>query len=332
MHVVLLHNAVSADAGPDEQDVLVQVDAVRSALQRLGHRATTVPCTLDLSALKSRVVETGPDVVFNLVEALAGADRLGALPPLLLEALGIACTGSSAAAFLVTTDKPLAKRWLSRAGLPTPAWVTLQDASGGAAFPSRYIVKTCAEHASLGLEADSIVTAGDAGSLRDAIAARSRDSGRACFAEEFVPGREFNLSLLAGADASAPEVLPPAEIDLTALPADAPRIVGYRAKWDPQSAEYQATPRRFDLPATDVPLLDEMRRLSRACWGLFGLRGYARIDFRLDAAGRPWILEVNVNPCLSPDAGFAAALEQAGIPYDEAVQRILTAATSSPRK
>jgi D-alanine-D-alanine ligase len=108
--------------------------------------------------------------------------------------------------------------------------------------------------------------------------------------------------------------------------------VGYRAKWDPQSAEYQATPRRFDLPATDVPLLDEMRRLSRACWGLFGLRGYARIDFRLDAAGRPWILEVNVNPCLSPDAGFAAALEQAGIPYDEAVQRILTAATSSPRK
>ncbi len=331
MHVAILYNAVSADAGPDEQDVLVQVDAVRSALLRLTHRVTTVPCTLDLAALKSRLVEARPDVVVNLVEALAGADRLGALPPLVLEALGIACTGSTGAAFLVTTDKPLAKRWLSRAGLPTPGWVTLQDASGGAAFPGTYIVKACAEHASLGLEADSIVTARDAGSLRDMIAARSRDSGRSCFAEEFVPGREFNLSLLAGGDDAVPEVLPPAEIDLSALPADAPRIVGYRAKWDPQSAEYQATPRRFDLPASDAPLLDEMRRLSRACWNLFGLRGYARVDFRVDAAGRPWILEVNVNPCLSPDAGFAAALERAGIPYGEGVRRIIAAATNWPR-
>jgi D-alanine-D-alanine ligase len=71
-----------------------------------------------------------------------------------------------------------------------------------------------------------------------------------------------------------------------------------------------------------------LQDLARACWGLFGLRGYARVDFRVDPAGRPWILEINANPCLSPDAGYAAALAEAGISYDEAVQRIIECAVA----
>ena len=65
------------------------------------------------------------------------------------------------------------------------------------------------------------------------------------------------------------------------------------------------------------------RRLALECWRLFGLRGWARVDFRVDAAGQPWILEVNANPCLSPDAGFAAALARSSISFDEAIRRIL---------
>ena len=57
--------------------------------------------------------------------------------------------------------------------------------------------------------------------------------------------------------------------------------------------------------------------------GFFDLHGYARVDFRVDGEGRPWILEVNANPCLSPDAGFAAALARADIPFHDAVARIL---------
>jgi len=73
----------------------------------------------------------------------------------------------------------------------------------------------------------------------------------------------------------------------------------------------------------DGPLLQRLRRFAKSCWALFGLRGYARVDFRVDAEGQPWVLEVNANPCLSPDAGYAASLSRAGIDFDQAVQQIL---------
>ncbi len=112
------------------------------------------------------------------------------------------------------------------------------------------------------------------------------------------------------------------------IPEDKPRIVGRRAKWDEGSFEYQQTPRRFEFPASDRLLLETLTDLSKACWELFELRGFARVDFRVDGLGQPWILEVNVNPCLSPDAGFAAALHQAGLPFPEAVRIILAEAQS----
>ena len=111
----------------------------------------------------------------------------------------------------------------------------------------------------------------------------------------------------------APQVLPPAEIDFGDFPPDKPRIVGYQAKWDDESFEYHHTPRRFEFPSTDRALLAELSRLAADCWHQFGLRGYVRVDFRVDRDGRPWILEVNSNPCLSLDAGFAAAVQRAGI-------------------
>ncbi len=162
--------------------------------------------------------------------------------------------------------------------------------------------------------------------LLQQIVDQQRRHGRPLFAEQFIEGREFNISLLAG------EVLPPAEIDFRAFPAGKPRIVGQRAKWDIGSFEYEQTPRRFDFPAADNRLLQILAELSRRCWELFELDGFARVDFRVDEAGSPWILEVNVNPCLSPDAGFAAALSEAGIGYDEAVRRILSRASKRTRE
>ncbi len=194
----------------------------------------------------------------------------------------------------------------------------------------RYIIKPIHDHGSLGIGADSVVRTDGKASVLAAVAERERRLARPCFAEQFIEGREFNLSVLAGP--GGPEVLPPAEILFVGFPADQPHIVNYSAKWEPESFVYRNTPRRFDFPDSDQPLLGELSGLAKACWRVFRLRGYARIDFRIDAGARPWVLEVNANPCLSPDAGFAAAVERAGYAFPEAVERIVADTPAGKRR
>ncbi|MEJ2169260.1 MAG: D-alanine--D-alanine ligase [Desulfobacterales bacterium] len=336
MRVSVVYNAVTDDGRADEQDVLVQVDAVRKALRALGHAAYTLPAGLELGQLHDRLEAQRPDLVFNLVESLAGHGRLIHLVPSLLDAMGLHYTGAPAEAIWLTSHKVLAKERMLAAGLPTPAWAgpcpqelpsppSLRPADRG----RRWIIKSLWEHASVGLEADNIVEDTGDQSLEQAMQVRAPLLGGVCFAEVFVEGREFNLSVLAGPQ--GPQVLPPAEIDFKGLGAGQPRIVGYRAKWDVNSAEYHHTPRSFEFGAEDRPLLDELQALALQSWQLFGLRGYARVDFRVDEKGQPWILEINANPCLSPDAGFAAALDRAGIDFTLAVKWIVADSLDPPQ-
>ena len=328
MRLAVVHHAVGPKAPTDEQDVLDQAEAVSSALKDLGHEVHLLSCTLDLEGICSKLKALGVDAVFNLVESLHGTGRLIHLFPSVLDAMALPYTGSSALSILSTSHKILAKARLRAEGISTPSWIGPfpSDASGRVVSgPEKgqvgvWIIKSLWEHASIGLDETSIVHG-----RREDVAAilpqRASLLGGACFAECFVEGREFNLSILTGPE--GPEVLPPAEILFEDFAPSAPRMVGYAAKWDPGSDAYQKTPRRFSEGGEDGPLLRELMEMALRCWDLFSLQGYARVDFRVDERGRPWVLEVNTNPCLSPDAGFAAALEHAGIPFVEAVRRIV---------
>ncbi|MDY0000430.1 MAG: D-alanine--D-alanine ligase [Polyangia bacterium] len=327
MKILILHQAVPEGAPPDERDVLAQAEAVAEGLRSLGHEALPWPCTMDLARLRSELEAEAPDCAWNIVESLGGHGRLIAHVPALLDALGIPYTGAPAEAMFLTSNKILGKAWLQACGLPVPptvaTWpVRLPEVPSEAALPpsTMYVVKSVWEHASIGLDEETLVKGASPGP--EALAARAAALGGACFAEPFVEGREFNLSLLAGG-ADSPEVLPPAEIDFGAFPEGKPHLVGYRAKWDDGSFEYHHTPRRFDFPAGDERLLSLLGKLARRAWRHLGLRGYARVDFRVDSAERPWILEVNANPCISPDAGFVAAAERCGLTFAQVVERIL---------
>jgi D-alanine-D-alanine ligase len=325
MRVTILHNAVPPDAPPDEQDVLVQAAAVREALAGQGHAVEALPCDLDLAKLGRLLKAAPPGAVFNLVESLDGYGRLIHLVPDLLDTLGIRYAGCPAEALYITSNKLLAKRLLQAAGLPTPSWYQLVGGdlvAGGESPPigARFIIKSVWEDASVGMDDVAVVTDDPAG-LRRELASRHDAPGAPWFAELYVEGREFNISVLEGPD--GPQVLPAAEMMFEDYPAGKPRIVGYAAKWAPDSFEYRHTRRRFDLPVRDLKLLDDLAAQARASWDLFGLHGWVRVDFRVDQAGQPWILEVNANPCLSPDAGFTAACARAGLAFDQAVSRIL---------
>lgn len=328
MRIAVLHNDVPDTAPPDEKDALLQAEAVRAALLALGHETTLIPFPMDIRQVIEKFSLMRPDGVFNLVESVGGQGRFIHLAPAVLDALSIPYTGSPTSAIFLTSHKLEAKRRLRSAGLPTPPWHSTGDVPADVPVPGvPFIIKSVWEHASIGLGDDSIIGAMDARELQVELERRKEQLGGEAFAEWYIDGREFNLSLLEGKEGVS--VLPPAEILFRDFPVDKPRIVGYRAKWDEGAHEYHNTPRSFDFPAEDKGLLERLKTLSRSCWDLFGLRGYARVDFRVDRKGAPWILEINANPCLTPDSGFVAAAEEGRLTYPELISEILGGATRS---
>jgi D-alanine-D-alanine ligase len=326
--MIVLHGEVPREAGKDEQDVLFQVEVVFQALSELGYDPVIVPLSMNLTEIIVRLLAIRPAFVFNLVESITGQGRLIYIAPAIMDFLKIPYTGSRTEAMFLTSNKLLAKKILQTTGIATPPWLSLDETcldkgETGTGFlsPGPYIIKSVWENASVGLDEDSVILARNRDHLRHEMVSRLGNLGGECFAEVFIEGREFNISLLSGDN--GPEVLPPAEIRFDDYPPDKNRVVGYRAKWDEDSFEYHHTPRCFDFPKKDGPLLRHLVELARRCWYLFGLRGYARVDFRVDQAGIPWVLEINANPCLSPDSGFVAAAVQSGLGFNRIIERII---------
>lgn len=325
-HVLIIHNSLGADSSTDELDVIEQRDAISASLGRLGYSSSSLALTLDLDRGAAAIRSLQPFCIVNLVESLDGDDRLLAAAPLLYESLGIPFTGASSAALAATSNKCFAKRIMDRCGIPTPQWIML----GNELKPPQFfpcIIKSSTDHASIGINDDSIVTQRDEWNCR--VSRIRRRNNTELFTEEYIPGREFNCSIIEQENGE-PLVFTPAEISFEGYPEERPHIVGYSAKWDKTSTEYNHTVRRFSDDPKDKPLLATLSDISRSCWELFSVKGCCRVDFRINDAGKPFVLEINANPCLSPDAGFAAACAHHGIDFDAMVNMLLEGAVSSP--
>jgi D-alanine-D-alanine ligase len=314
MRVMILTSPDHIAARPDTDDTLIQAEEIATCLRALDHEPAIVP--FELNRTIAALDGFDPDVVFNLVEDVPeGPDQVH-LATDFLDVRDVPFTGASTNALRRLGRKPMMRARLREAGLPIPPGL------GEAAEDTRYIVKSATEHSSIGISADNVVRGTGAALLM--IAQRQSELGGEWFAEAYIDGREFNVSLLGGNP--GPTVLPIAEILFTAHPVDVPKIVGYAEKWDTKSPTYLSTPRSFPTP--DEPLFPELEHLSRAAWEAFDLTGYARVDFRVDRAGRPYILEINANPCLAADAGFCAAAARLNLTQTHVVARLLDLALS----
>lgn len=321
MRVLIVHDEVTAGSAADAADALVQAAVFGGHLSQQGHAVRVLGVGLNLEPLMTALGEA--DLVVNLVESLGGRGCLIHVVPTVVESVGVPMTGNAATAIAATSNKLLAKSIMSASGIPTPEWYT---GAGRAPDEGRWIVKSVWEHASIGLGPGSIVEASEC-DLRAVIAESAPRLGGQAFAERYVEGREFNLSVLE--TEAGPVVLPAAEIRFEGYGPERPRIVDYAAKWDAGSYEYHHTPRIFEFKPADGALVRRLRTIALRCWDEFGLAGYARVDFRIDEIGRPLVLEVNTNPCVSPDAGFLAAAERGELGQGEVVEQIVRAALRS---
>lgn len=319
--VAILFNEIPDDAPKDEQDVLLEAKTVAEGLQSIGYDTFDIGFSLAADKVAEKMRAFNPAFVFNLAETVEGNGRLIHMAPSLLEHLNIPYTGCSTEAIFITSNKLLTKKLLKASGIATPEWLTLRSGANKDLKIERglYIVKSVWEHASNWFNDDSIVKveSNDPANLLEILKKRTAETGKDFFAERYIEGREFNISLLAG------RVLPIPEIKFVDFPADQYKVVNFRAKWEEDSFEFSHTPRSFDFPQEDSPLLDKLQEIALACWDLFELAGYGRVDFRVDESGQPFVLEINTNPCISPDSGFRAATERAGIAFPQVLTSII---------
>jgi D-alanine-D-alanine ligase len=291
-------------------------------LKKASYQVAQVPIYNDVESALAPYTPT-QWIVFNLGEGLEGRLFEEARIAWALEAMGYCFTGSGGDTIAHSVHKAQAKTLLVANGVDTPPWWLFRHPeevdilAGGLPFP--LIVKPVAEDASIGVGPDAVVHTAQA--LRQRVAYVVERYRQAALAEVFVAGREFNISLWG----DPPQVLPLAEIDFSAFADPYARIVSFAAKWEIDSFEYHHTPVLCPAPV-DPALGARIADTARRTWAAIGCRGYARADMRISEEGVPYVVEMNCNPDLSPDAGFYHAARAAGYGYEDMVVHILETA------
>lgn len=329
--VIVLYNAAETLIKGEPRDLLAEhgviacAEAVADAFNQAGFVVASAPIYDNVEVTLSRYSPT-QWVVFNLGEGLEGRLFEEARIAWALEAMGYQFTGSRGEALARSAHKAHAKTLLAVNGVDTPPWWLFRHADEVDAlaeddlgFP--LIVKPVAEDASIGVGSDAVVHTTCA--LRERVAYIVERYRQAALAEAFVVGREFNIAVWG----EPPEMLPLAEIDFSAFEDPYARIVSFAAKWEANSFEYHHTP--VLCPASVGPgLQTRIEDTARRAWFAIGCQGYARVDIRVSEVGVPYVVEVNCNPDLSPDAGFFRAAQAAGHSYEDMVVNILAIARS----
>ena len=313
--VVILHNKIFDHSNPDEIDVLHQVDLVSDAYKELGFEPLSVELGLNPFDDILKIKDINPLFVFNLIESVFDKGELLYIGPAIMNAMHIPFTGNPLDALFVTTNKVLAKKTMRNHQIATPEFFEVYE-TGKLSKGKRYIVKPIWEDGSVGLDEDSVFTVPE----KEKIEKIKRLSQSHFFIEEFIEGREFNMSVLGGKEKV--NVLPPAEMIFKDFPDGKPKMLGYKAKWDESSVEYKNTVRSFETVDATSALYTALKEISLKCWTTFNLKGYARVDFRVDDNGIPDVIEINGNPCISPDSGFIAAAHHAGYDNKTVIKRI----------
>lgn len=311
----IIFNEPGEGALADELDVIDQVDHIEKHLKKLGINVYRKGVTNRFMDEIAALAAEKPDFVFNLVESINNKGELNYFVPALLNMYSIPYSGNPLEALFVTTNKTLASKVMKGAGVNNPA--SYKPSQSGLLKPGRkYIVKPIWEDGSLGITDASVFECKPG--YEDKL--KGLDDSH-WFIEDFIDGREFNISVLAGK--SGPEVMPPAEIVFVNYDETKPRIIDFKAKWEIESFEYINTVREFPGKNLSPKLAKNLEEIALECWHLFGLKGYARVDVRTDSNDNVFVIEINANPCISPDGGFVAATKEAGYPFTDVIQRII---------
>ncbi|HUP59074.1 MAG TPA: D-alanine--D-alanine ligase [Thermoanaerobaculia bacterium] len=311
-------NAEAASKRKPKKKKKTDMEAISDALRALGHEPETLAIDGRPQTL-THVVRSPADLFFNLVESYAGDDSMEMHFAAFLDLVGKKYTGAGPHGSCLAMDKSIAKMIFRYHELHTPfsALVNkgLVEHAQDIQFP--VIVKPAAEDASKGIDAAAVVSS--LKELLERIAYVHEEFDSPALIEEYIEGREIYAAIIGN---DKPEALPLVELDLSKLPEGMPRIAGYEVKFDVNTEAYRKTK---SAPARDLDeeTIERIHQTALTAYRAVKLRDYGRIDLRLDAQGRVYILEANPNPWLDPAAEFAMAAKEGGRSYTEVIGEIV---------
>lgn len=298
-----------------EYDSPTTLQAIREAIASHGHEVVDLEATPELPM----VLSAAPvDVVFNIAEGFRGRNRESQVPAL-LELLDIPYTGSDPATLSLALDKALAKKVVRAAGIDTPNFQLMN--TGRERLDKQFtrwplMVKPVAEGSSKGVISKSVCH--NEAEVREVVKEMVGRYHQPALVEEYIGGREFTVGLLGE---RRPEVLPPMEIVFTDK-SDKTPIYKFEDKLEENDRI------RYEVPAKlESGQLERLKAAARSAFMTLGCRDVARIDFRMDEAGRIYFIECNPLPGLTPGWSDLVLIAQGdGMDYRTLIGEILSGA------
>ncbi len=307
----------SENVDSSETATLLCVEEIKNILSKRFEEVKTLAFNSDVEKTISQIRKIDPDIIFNLVEAVDGISNYEAYAAGIFELLNIPYTGNEPISLASCLNKYRTKLVLEANGIPTPkSFVAelnsiIEEEKFSLKFP--VILKLLNEDASIGISELSVVNNFD--DINKRLKFLFKTYKQNVLIEEFIEGRELNVAILGDS------VLPISEIVFKGLPKDLPKIVTYEGKWSPESIYYKFT--KPNCPAEiDEQTKNIVESAALKAFKILNCRDYARVDIRLSEKNIPYIIEVNPNPDISSDAGFARAAKAAGMNYSDLIKSI----------
>jgi D-alanine-D-alanine ligase len=314
-----------------------ELELISAALRGAGHTVAVVNICDDLGRLLAAISHHRPEAVLNLVEFFGDDFAHEQHVPAVYELLGVSYTGARPATLQLCQRKHRAKAILRAAGLPTAPYFVVTGLPGEERAPRHHglhypmIVKPALEDASGGIDRESVVH--DRAALDAKIASVLAVHGGPVLVEEYIDGREIHCAILGSAP---PEALPLFEMEFLGHDDEhgrpLPKIITYRAKWDPNSRDHYSMQGRCPPEGLEPEVIKHVQDIALRAYQALEGRDYARVDMRLDVrTGEPMILEMNPNPDLAEVCAFAQCANASGRSYAQVVNEIVGFALTRAR-
>lgn len=294
----------------DREDLVAEVE---ESLKGGGHRVVRIG---NAKKLLSRIQDLDVDIILNICEGIGSRNRESEVPTI-LELYNIPYVGSDGLTLSLTLDKAMAKRVFMSAGVPTPKFFVADEKTDfenldSMRFP--FIVKPRNEGSSKGISESSIVAD------REALKVRARAIMRAysqpALVEEFVSGGEFTVLVIGN---EAPQALPPVQVEIAGNLVAGDLIYTSR-RVNNTEINYVCPPKISN------ELQKSLCDIALKAYRVTDCRDFARVDFRVDLKGRPFVLEVNPLPSLSSEDVFLPIAQAMGLTYAGLILKIVAIA------